>query len=83
MISRRELLSAGMAGGFASSADTTPATSAVNSQDNSDELRRISNDIRGLDSSISRAWLSSTPEIPAGGGGPEGWRTRRRCYRSF
>jgi hypothetical protein len=59
MISRRELLSAGMAGGFVSSADATPATSAVNTQDNSDELRRISNDIRGLDSSISRAWLSN------------------------
>lgn len=57
MFSRRELLTAGMAGGFASTANASPA--ATTHSQEAGELRSIANEIRGLDGSISRALLSN------------------------
>jgi hypothetical protein len=59
MISRRELLTASVAGGFTSTAGAAPASSAGAAQDNSADLRRISGEINGLDSTITKAWLSN------------------------
>ena len=58
MISRRELLTAGMAGGLSSSADATPVA-ATESQEVAGMLQAISRDIRALDSTLSRAALSN------------------------
>ena len=58
MISRRELLTVGVAGGFSSTADAT-ALEGGQSQEVVTMLQTISRDIRGLDSTLSRAALSN------------------------
>jgi hypothetical protein len=58
MISRRELLTAGMAGGFTTTADAAPVAVAAQ-QDEVAALRTISGNLRDLDETMTRAMLSN------------------------
>jgi hypothetical protein len=58
MISRRELLTAGMAGGLTGSSEASTGVVATQS-DEVVQLRDISRNIQSLDNTISRAWLSN------------------------
>lgn len=58
MISRRELLTAGMAGGFTTTADAAPVAVAAQ-QDEVAALRSISGNLRDLDETMTRAMLSN------------------------
>lgn len=59
MISRRELLTAGMAGSLASNADASAASAVTQSQSELDLLREIARNLQGVDRSVAQAWLSN------------------------
>jgi hypothetical protein len=60
MLSRRELLSAGMAGGLASGADASPAALTTQSDAVAGILRDIARGIQSLDGSFDQAWSSNS-----------------------
>lgn len=60
MLSRRELLSAGMAGGLTSPSAAPPATVAAQSPAELEVLREIARNLQGVDRSVAQAWLSNS-----------------------
>jgi hypothetical protein len=61
MISRRELLTGGMAGGFATRSDggTAGATELMQSQDVANQLAVIASELQDLEQTMSRAFFSN------------------------
>lgn len=59
MLSRRELLAAGVAGGVSPRLDAAPAATLPQSRDEIDVLREIVRSIRSVGSSVDQAWLSN------------------------
>ena len=59
MISRRELLSAGMAGTFTPSTEAGTAP-AAQSQGEVEALREIARNLQGVDRTVAQAWLSNS-----------------------
>jgi hypothetical protein len=60
MISRRELLTAGMAGGLASNSEAAAASTTAQSQSEVEVLREIARNLQGVDRTVAQAWLSNS-----------------------
>ena len=59
MVSRRDLLTAGLAGGLVGTADEGAAAAPAVTSQNEREMREVASAIRGIESSIDQAWLSN------------------------
>lgn len=60
MLSRRDLITAGVAGGLATHADAAAAATVAQARDEVDMLREISRGILSLDRSVDEAWMSNS-----------------------
>jgi hypothetical protein len=60
MISRRELLSAGMAGSLTSSTETGTPPPVMQSQGEVEALREMARSLQGVDRTVAQAWLSNS-----------------------